>query len=349
MIRVLIVDDSLMARQILKQLLEDADGIEVVGEASNGRQAVELARSLRPDLITMDLEMPVMNGLAAIEEIMCAKAVPILVVSSAAGVREALEATQLGALDVVEKPGLSAEGADWFVDKVRLLAGVTVVTRIKPKQRCSQAIARPLSHDACNPFIYPRMFAIASSTGGPQALARILSALPNDFSCPVVIAQHIADGFTQGLVDWLGTVTRLPVRLAAIGDTPQAGVVHIIPSEFNGIVTPQRRLALLPREEGDIYRPSCDRLLQSVADVFGSRAVGIILTGMGSDGAAGIAHIHRKGGITLAQDEASSLIFGMNQVAILTGGVQRIVPLEVIGDEMVRLALADPVPGGGGR
>ncbi|MBF0163527.1 MAG: chemotaxis-specific protein-glutamate methyltransferase CheB [Magnetococcales bacterium] len=342
MIRVVIADDSMMARQILRQILEDAGGIEVVGEAANGRQAVELVRALQPDLVSMDLEMPVMGGLGAIEAIMCAKAVPILVVSSAAGAREALDATTLGALEVIEKPGLASESATLFVDKVRLLAGVSVVTRLKPRNIAPTPPVLPLSHDACHPFIYPRLFAIASSTGGPQALARILAALPNDFACPILIAQHISDGFAGGLVDWLATVTRLPVRLAADGDSPQAGVVHISPSEQHLTVTPQRRLTLLPRMDSDIYRPSCDRLLASSAEVFGSRAVGIILTGMGSDGAAGMLSIHRKGGTTLAQDERSSLIYGMNQVAILTGAVQRVVPLEMIASEMVRLAQVEP-------
>ncbi|MBF0417876.1 MAG: chemotaxis-specific protein-glutamate methyltransferase CheB [Magnetococcales bacterium] len=349
MIRVVIADDSLMARQILKQILEDAGDIAVVGEAANGLQVVEMVRVLKPDLVTMDLEMPVMGGLGAIQEIMCAKAVPILVVSSAADAREALEATMLGALDVIEKPGLACESAAHFVDKVRLLAGVSVVTRLKPKTSVPNPYAVPLSHDACHPFIYPRLFAIASSTGGPQALARILSALPSDFACPILIAQHISDGFAGGLVDWLSTVTRLPVRLAGEGDTPQAGVVHISPSEKHLTVTPQRRLTLTQRSDGDIYRPSCDRMLTSAAEVFGARAVGIILTGMGSDGASGMLNIHRRGGITMAQDEQSSLIYGMNQVAILTGGVQKIVPLELIAPEMVRLVHADSPRVEGGR
>ncbi|GAB0057170.1 Two-component system, chemotaxis family, protein-glutamate methylesterase/glutaminase [Candidatus Magnetaquicoccaceae bacterium FCR-1] len=341
MIRVVIADDSMMARQILRQILEDAGGIEVVGEATNGRQAVELVRALQPDLVSMDLEMPVMGGLGAIEEIMCAKAVPILVVSSAAGAREALEATMLGALEVIEKPGLVGESATLFVDKVRLLAGVSVVTRLKSKNFSPRPPVVPLSHDACHPFVYPRLFAIASSTGGPQALARILAALPSDFACPVLIAQHISDGFAGGLVEWLSTVTRLPVHLAEDGDSLRAGVVHISPSEMHLTVTPQRRLALIKRVDSDIYRPSCDRLLASTAEVFGSRAVGIILTGMGSDGAAGMLNIHRRGGVTLAQDEATSLIYGMNQVAILAGAVQRIVPLDLIAPEMVRLAQTD--------
>ncbi|MBF0339410.1 MAG: chemotaxis-specific protein-glutamate methyltransferase CheB [Magnetococcales bacterium] len=345
MIRVLIVDDSFFIRQLLRLLLEDAGGIEVVGEAANGRQAVDMARSLRPDLITMDLEMPVMGGIEAIEQIMCVKAIPILVVSSVADARVALEAMQMGALEVVEKPVAIPESASWFVDKVRLLAGVPVVTRMRQTRTSKPAWPPPATHDLWSGFGSPRVFAIASSTGGPQALARILPALPLGFSCPVVIAQHISDGFARGIVEWLGNICALPVRLAADGEPLQAGVVYVSPSESHLIVTSARRMALAPRASGDIYRPSCDQLLRSVGEVFGPRAIGIILTGMGSDGASGIVRIHEKGGLTMAQDEGSSLIFGMNQVAIQTGTVHRILPVDLISLEMIRLANAEQGPG----
>jgi two-component system, chemotaxis family, protein-glutamate methylesterase/glutaminase len=350
-IRVVIADDSSMARAMLRDFLEGEEDIEVVGEAANGRQAVELARELKPGIITMDLEMPLMNGLEAIEEIMCSKAVPILVVSSVADAANALDAVGRGALEVVSKPDYSPEKAAEFVAKVRLLAGVSVITRMRPR-KALVAPALPISPEALessatgispsaagiSATVYPRVFAIASSTGGPQALAQILPALPADFPCPVVIAQHISDGFAGGMAEWLGRLCKLPVRMVAEGDLLQAGVIHISPSERHFSVTPTRRVALIERGLLDIYRPSCDVLLSSVAEVFGHQAIGIILTGMGSDGAKGMARIRERGGMTLGQDEASSVIYGMNRVAIESGAVHQVIGVDAIADEMIRLA-----------
>jgi two-component system chemotaxis response regulator CheB len=344
-IRVLIADDSSLARSLLRGFLEDESDMEVVGEAGNGREAVELAGALRPDIVTMDIEMPLMNGMEAIEEIMFSKAVPILVVSGVADARNALDAVGRGALEVVAKPDFSPDAAANFVAKVRLLAGVSVVTRMRMRQ---SATAKPVPVPppaAPAPVVsgateYSRVFAIACSTGGPQALAQILPALPANFYSPVVIAQHISDGFAGGLVDWMARLCKLPVRLAAEGDLLQAGVVHISPSEAHCSVTPARRITFIERVPQDIYHPSCDVLLSSVADVFGQQAIGIILTGMGRDGAKGIARIREMGGQTIGQDQASSVVYGMNRVAIEGGGVQQVLPVGAIANEMARLAAA---------
>jgi two-component system chemotaxis response regulator CheB len=358
-IRVVIADDSSVARALLRDFLEAEDDIEVVGEASNGRQAVELARQLKPDLITMDLEMPLFSGLQAIEEIMFSKAVPILVVSSVADAHNALAAVGCGALDVLGKPDYTPKAAADFVAKVRLLAGVSVITRLRPRKAppfanrsaslgsggetvtasTPAAIVLPTALPAASGSSrYTRIFAIACSTGGPQALAQILPALPANFPCPVVIAQHISDGFASGMVAWLSGLCKLPVRLAAEGDLLQAGVIHISPSERHFSVTPMRRAALIERRLLDVYHPSCDVLLSSVANVFGRQAIGITLTGMGRDGAQGIARICEMGGMTLAQNEATSVIYGMNRVAIEAGSVHQVLPVEAIAAAMIQLA-----------
>ncbi len=337
-IRVLIADDSSLARGLLRTFLENEKDIEVVGEAANGRQAVEQVRELRPSLVTMDLEMPVMSGLEAIEEIMCSKAVPILVVSSVADAQNALEAVARGALEVVGKPEYTPELAADFVAKVRMLAGVSVITRMRPRTAtvsempAAPAIAAASSVPAVN---YRQIIAIASSTGGPQALAQILPALPADFPCPVLIAQHISVGFAQGMADWLNSLCALPVQLGHEGELVLPGTVYISPSEHHMVVTPNRRLALQERLSNDLYRPSCDTLLQSVAGVFGPKAIGIILTGMGHDGAAGLAAIRAAGGMTIGQDEASSVIYGMNRVAIEQGAAQQVLPLDKIAPAMI--------------
>ncbi len=347
-IRVLIADDSPLARALLREFLEGEEDMDVVGEAENGRQAVELARRLRPDIITMDLEMPGMHGLEAIETIMCSRAVPILVVSSVADAQNALDAVGRGALEVVSKPGYSPEEARQFVDKVRMLAGVSVITRLRPRKFpggpppvCFGPPAAPPSDRTG----FERVVAIAASTGGPQALGQILPALPVDFPCPVVVAQHIADGFAGGMASWLAGICRLPVRLGIDGEPLCAGTIYVSPSERHMTVTASRRIALLERAPLDIFHPSCNTLLDSVAEVFGPRAIGVILTGMSSDGVRGLGRIRERGGITLAQDEATSVIFGMNRVAIESGIVQRVLPVEGIAEALLRLAGTCSNPG----
>ena len=344
-VRVVIADDSSFARKLLRSLLETDDGIVVVGEASNGRQAVDMAHALAPDLITMDLEMPVMSGLQAIEEIMRSKGVPILVVSSVANAQNALAAIGCGALEVVKKPDYSPVEAARFAAKVRMLSGVSVITRMRPRPTSPAVIAGTISSPVASVTVpqtltnSPRkVFAIACSTGGPQALAQILPALPAEFPCPVLIAQHISEGFAQGMVDWLSGLCRLPVRLAAEGDFLQAGVIHISPSEYHLRITSAHTVKLVECGERDIFHPCCDVMLDSVADAFGRQAVGIILTGMSSDGVRGIARIREQGGMTLAQDEASSVVYGMNRLAIEAGSVQKILPVEAIAPTMIQLA-----------
>ena len=344
-IRVIIADDSSLARELLRSFLESDEGIEVIGEASNGRQAVDMAHALKPDLITMDLEMPVMSGLQAIEEIMYSKAIPILVVSSVANAQNALAAMGCGALEVVRKPGYSPTEAADFVAKVRMLAGVLVITRMRPRPTpravMTGTISLPVASVATpqTPTNRARkIFAIACSTGGPQALTQILPALPAEFPCPVLIAQHISEGFAQGMVDWLSGLCKLPVRLAAEGDFLQAGVIHISPSEYHLRITSAHTVKLVECGERDIFHPCCDVMLDSVADAFGRQAVGIILTGMSSDGVRGIARIREQGGMTLAQDEASSVVYGMNRLAIEAGSVQKILPVEAIAPTMIQLA-----------
>jgi two-component system chemotaxis response regulator CheB len=352
-IRVVVADDSSLARDLLRTFLESDEEIEIVGEARNGHEAVELARALKPDVITMDLEMPVMNGMQAIEEIMSSKAAPILVVSSVADARNAYEAVARGALEVIGKPEYDASAAAEFVARVKMLAKVPVITHLRSRSggrppAASGAAAEPgplPAADASRGGI-ARVFAIASSTGGPQALALILAQLPAGFPCPVLISQHISDGFAAGMAAWLGGLCKLPVRLGSEGELIAPGVVYLSPSETHLTVTPSRRLALRERQPGEVYRPSCNALLESVAEVFGRQAVGIILTGMGSDGARGIEAIRRAGGATLAQDEASSVIFGMNKVAVDGGHVQQVLPASGMAGEMCRIAgVAAPAQG----
>ncbi len=343
-IRVIVADDSAFTRALLRDFLESDREITVVAEARNGREAVELVRQHRPHLVTMDLDMPVMGGMEAIEAIMAATAVPILVVSAVADAQKAYDAVLRGALEVIDKPEASDGSKANLVAKVKMLSRVKVITHLRGPAR--PPVPMPMPMPEMPPWAplpsdsgtTAPLFAIASSTGGPQALAEILPRLPANFPCAVVIAQHIAEGFAGGLADWLAGLCRVRVRLAQEWDGLEPGTVLVAPSEAHMVVTRGRRLSLVPRAAKDIYRPSCDALLGSVAEVWGRRAVGIILTGMGSDGARGLAQIRAAGGTTLAQDEASSLIFGMNRVAIERGAVQRVVSADRMADEMMALA-----------
>ena len=338
LIRVLIADDSSLARGLLRAILEEEAGIEVVGEARHGREAVEMTQLLRPDIVTMDLNMPVMGGMQAISEIMHQKAVPILVVSNESDAEKAYEALRLGALEVISKPDYTPEQSAEFVEKIRLLAGVPVITHLRRR------VITPLDVKTQSPVLnvpdsvlrsYSKVVAIASSTGGPQALACLLPKFPPDFPAPILIAQHISDGFAEGMAQWLNSLCPLPVKVAADGELLQPGQIYISPSEQHLTLTSTHRLALIARNAVDIYRPSCDRLLNSVAKHCGDDAVGIILTGMGRDGAAGMLAIREAGGITLAQDEASSVIYGMNQEAVNAGGVLKLLPLDQLAAEIV--------------
>ena len=360
-IRVVIADDSRLARDLLRAIFEAEPGMEVVGEASNGREAVALVQQLRPHLVTMDLEMPLMDGVAAVEEIMCTRAVPILVVSSVADAPRALDAVAHGALEIVPKPDTTPEAAAHLLARARLLAGVSVITRLRARSSAAPSplaeaapgvlTAAPTPAPVLTHALVPacvggallpgtRVFAVAASTGGPQALAQILPALPPDFACPVLVAQHISDGFAQGMAQWLASLCPLPVRLACDGEALRPGHIYIAPSEHHLAVTAQHQLQWRPRLPQDLYRPSCDVLLSSVAAVFRAQAVGIVLSGMGHDGACGLAAIRAAGGCTLAQDEASSLIFGMNRVAIERAAVQQVLPVGEMAAAMRQLAAA---------
>lgn len=335
-VRVLIVDDNATVRALLRAYLEHDAGIRVAGEAVNGRDAVRMVSELKPDLVTMDLEMPVLDGLDAIAEIMVSHPVPILVVSGVADAHKAYAAVARGALDVIDKPECDPAARAAFVAQVRMLAGVPVIRHIRAHHPPLpvRAPARPMNAVRRGA---PRMCAIAASTGGPTALGIILGTLGANFPCPILVSQHIADGFAPGLAKWLGSVCKMPVRLAREGETPQPGTIYISPSEQNLMLTRDRRLHLAPRRPHEIYHPTCDILLSSVAEAYGAAAIGVILTGMGADGASGLGKLHQAGAATLAQDEASSVVYGMNRVAIERGYAGEVLPADEIGPALQRL------------
>lgn len=334
-VRVLVVDDSSLVREMLTAIIGEESDLQVVGEAADGRQAVNLALALQPDLITMDIEMPVLGGFEAIERIMAERPTPILVVTAQTGVRTAFAAISKGALDVVEKPDISLANAASLVAKIRLLARVDLKERWAVGGLKPIAPAAPPAGAGSNGAA---IVAIAASIGGPQAIRSILAVLPAAFPLPIVIAQHNADGFAQGMADWLAGETGLKVELARSGQTLAAGHVYLNPSENSMHITADGHIILAGKVPGQTYSPSCDALLSSVAAAYRERALGVILSGMGDDGALGMQAIKRQGGSTIAQDEASSLVYGMNQRAVQRGCIDRVLPLGEIPAELLRRA-----------
>ena len=337
-IRVLLVDDSVVVRDLLRAVFQGDAAFKVIGEAKNGSEAVLQVRRERPGLIVMDLEMPLMGGVEAIEEIMSFSPVPILVVTDHANAQHAYAAVAHGAIDVYAKSALDDVAA--FLARARLVASIPVITHIKSvRRRPPRALpsVAPSPVDGETPA-RAAVFGVASSTGGPQALCRVLSQLPVDFASPILIAQHVVPGFALGMAKWLAAESGMRVKLAEQGESVAPGQVYLSPSEAHLRVTPEQRIDLLALRDGDTYRPSCNVLLESLAAVYGRRSVGVILTGMGSDGARGLACVKAAGGETLAQDEATSVIYGMNRVAIEAGAVRHILPLDAIADAMRQLA-----------
>lgn len=339
-IRVLVVDDSLSARKAITSILASDPRIVIAGEAVNGLEALTLVASLQPDVVTMDLEMPVMGGLEAIDRIMAEHPVPILVVTSATGVRTAFDAMTRGAMDVVVKPGADAASRAELAKRVKLLAQMNLNThpsvKVVPAGPGAVRAQRDGAGGRDRPA--PEIVAIAASTGGPQAIQAILSQLPGTFPLPIVVAQHMALGFTKGMADWLDGGTALHVAEARHGDRLSPGIVYLNPAEASMTVTPQHILHLEAPPPSQIHHPSCDFLLKAVAKAFGGRAMAAILSGMGNDGAAGMRAIKAAGGLTLAQDAESSVVFGMNRAAVEAGCIDKVLSLNDLPGELVRQA-----------
>lgn len=334
MIRVLVADDSSVAREFLSHLINGTPGMQVVGAAADGREAVELTERLRPDIITMDITMPRMSGREAIERIMQTVPTPIVVVTSNT-ITEELRATfqslESGALAIVPRPhgiGTPEHEADTrhLLETLRLMAEIKVVRRIP---RAGGSVATRVRRPGGGSGHY-RVVAIGASTGGPAVLKTLLAELPADFGVPVLVVQHIAAGFVDGFALWLQETTALTVRLAREGELVQPGVVYLAPDEAHLGVDRQERITLLPeacapRLTG-IPCPSAHHLFERVLLTYGAQSIGVLLTGMGRDGAESLLKMRRAGAMTIAQDKESSVVHGMPGEAIALGAADFVLP-----------------------
>lgn len=332
-IRVLIVDDSAGMRMMLEQIFGDDPAFEVAGLASDGIEAVDAVERLSPDVITMDIQMPRMDGLEATRRIMETKPTPIVILSGNLDTEEvasSFRAMEAGALIALPKPRSVAHSeyeADVvnLVRKVKLMAEVKLVRRWPRMGKCtSPPVWQGVSGQS--PAIYPQAVAIGASTGGPVVINTILSGLPSNFPLPVLIVQHMAAGFIRGFVDWLNLSSRLPVRVATHGELLLPGHVYIAPEGSHLEVKEGGRIALTRSilEHGQC--PSVSALFRSMAEVYGRNAVGILLTGMGDDGAQELKLMKIRGAVTIAQDRESSVIYGMPGEAEKIGAVTYFFP-----------------------
>jgi two-component system chemotaxis response regulator CheB len=338
-IRVLVVDDSLTARSLLVEVLRSDPELEVTGEAADGKRAIELCQTLRPDVITLDMVLPIMSGVAVTEYLMAYCPTPILIVSSSTNrgeMHKTYDALVAGAVDVFEKPTGTEPDGVWernLIATVKIVSRVRVITHIRGKlSSVWRTGVSPPSVETCDGAALKRIVAIGGSTGGPAAMVEILRSLPMGFSIPILLVIHIGLPFSTAFAEWLDGQSTLRVRYATDGDPlptlGQAGVV-MAPPGFH-LEVRRRKLRLTREPERNSCRPSVDVLFESLAREHGPETVACLLTGMGRDGAAGLLALRHAGALTIAQDEASSVIFGMPREAIEMRAADRVLSLEQI-------------------
>lgn len=349
-LRVLVADDSATVRGRLIEILRNHPDFEVVGEAEDGKRAIELCARTRPDIITMDMMMPLMSGLAATEYIMAHFPTPILIVSASINRGELFkiyEALAAGAVDVLEKPTGRDSGGTWeqqFITAVKRVARIRVITH--PRARLAaltkqEPTTKTPSRAAALAQPAYRMVAVGASTGGPSAILQVLRAIPTEFRLPILLVLHISEPFGAAFADWLDGQTNRPVRHARDGIpiAEAAGQVVVAPGTHH-LVVRDRRLRLTQDAERHSCRPSVDVLFESVAAEYGAQAIACLLTGMGRDGALGLLKIRQAGGFTIAQDETTSVVYGMPREAANLNAATEVLRLGEIGTRLDTLQYA---------
>lgn len=334
-VKVLVVDDSPLIRVLIPRLLAEEPGLEVVGTAADGEEALRKITTLRPDVVTMDVEMPGMNGLAVLKRIMRESPRPVIMLSAhtTAGARDTMESLSSGAVDFVAKPG---KQADVPLMALELRAKIKMAAKVVPRHHQEPPPQVPVPRTRAGRGD-TELVVIGASTGGPPALQNVLALWPKSFTAAVVIVQHLPVGFSQSLADHLDKKTALEVRHAQDRDPVRPGLALVAPAGtdllFRG--TPGHYFVQVvpvpqPHPRGT-FHPSVNGVMTSAAEVFGARAMGVLLTGMGKDGADGMGRIHASGGKTIAQDKDSCVVYGMPRAAVESGAVDRVVPLSQIG------------------
>jgi two-component system, chemotaxis family, protein-glutamate methylesterase/glutaminase len=334
-IYVVVIDNSPAERDLLVAVLEAAPGLQVIGAGADGEEALRLVKRLKPDVVILDARLPKLDGLEVTRRIMREMPTRIVIVVNDVLHTDtdlSFDALRAGALTVVLKPKSNVgEVAKELIQTIRLMAGVSVIhhwgrTASRAIPRVTKPVSSPLRSKS-----EAKIVGIASSTGGPTALAAVLGGLPRLFPLPILVVQHITTGFSEGLVQWLATQTDLTVRVAREGEKPSAGAVLVAPDDKHMVINGAGVVELNRAQPYKGLRPSANPLFFSLAEVYGAAAIGIILTGMGDDGVDGLEALHKRGGVVLAQDEPTSVIYGMPQQAVLRGVVDDVLSLDHIG------------------
>ncbi|MDR3404913.1 MAG: chemotaxis-specific protein-glutamate methyltransferase CheB [Chthoniobacter sp.] len=343
-IDVLVVDDSKVTRQLLVHILESDPQIRVVGALTDGQAAVDFVALNCPGVVLMDIHMPGMDGFEATRRIMETQPVPIIICSATTDPKEVattFRSMEAGAVSFVEKPA-GPESANFaelvanLLQTVKLMSEVKVVRRW-PRLRSAVSSTPAAAGESKSAATGIRFIGIGASTGGPPVLQTILSSLPKDLPVPVLIVQHIARGFLPGLAEWLGQTTGWQIHLAAHGTTPLPGHAYLAPDDFHMGVTPSGRIFLTREQPENGLRPAVSFLFRSLAEAFGSSILGVLLTGMGKDGAAELKLLKDRGAVTIAQDRESSIVHGMPGEAILLGGATHVLAADKIAETLVML------------
>lgn len=336
--RILIVDDSAFIREQIRKLLETDSELQVVAEARNGEEAVQLVAGLKPDLVLMDVEMPVMDGIVATKRIMQNHPTPIVIHTSSTIVRMRnlpFEAVKSGALDILEKAAvypLAEADARAFCSRIKNLADVQVFRRTTSPSY-DGSFERPVSA----PQVVPKVLAIAASTGGPKALSDFFTRLPPVLPFPILLVQHIGASFVEGFAEWLQSMTGLRMKIAEEGEAPADNTCYISPGNIHLAIKPPGLIHLDSSPPVNACRPAADILFRTVSRVYGSAAVGVIMTGIGRDGAEGLRSMHSAGAYTLAQSEESCTVFGMPRSAIELKAVSQVGDIPFITNTITRL------------
>jgi two-component system chemotaxis response regulator CheB len=351
-IKVLIVDDSSAVRMLLGHILDSDPQIQVIGAAKNGHEALEFVARKKPDVILMDILMPEMDGFEATRRIMETQPAPIVICSGSTNAREAATLFRLmeaGAVACVEKP-IGNEHKDFeamvanLLQTVKLMSEVKVVRRWPRREKTLSARAPVAAADRAHATV--QAIGIGASTGGPPVLQTILAGLPKDFPVPVLIVQHIASGFLPGLADWLNQTTGFQVHIAAYGIQPLPGHVYLAPDDFQLGVGAGIRLVLSKEQPDNGLRPSVGYLFRSLAEICGRNAVGVLLTGMGRDGAEELKLMKDRGALTIAQDRETSVVHGMPGTAIALDGASTVLPADKIAPALIAIVNHQPITEG---
>jgi len=347
-VRVLVADDSPTSRAFLSGVLSAHPGLVVVGEARNGVEAVALTAQLRPTIVVMDAVMPGMDGLAATARIMTEHPTPVVIVTAALDPEDvalALRCLEVGALALLPKPtggtdDTARREVAGFARKVVTLASVRVIRRHRLP---STGLDRPVVSPETTAFPVAgsrsdiEVVGVAASTGGPRVVHDLLCALPPDLRVPILVVQHIAEGFIEGFVRWLDGATELKVQVASDGAPLQPGAVYVAPEDRHLRITPRRRVLLDDGPPVGGFRPSATVLFESIAEIYAETGSGVILSGLGDDGLAGLLSLHASGGVVLAQDEATCAVFGMPGVVVAAGIAHAVSPVDVLARHLVHL------------